>query len=181
MRRGGRRAAQAAIVSSIASQAVMALRANLENSEGDGQPLAPLMVWDRLNFTAPKGSGRRWIKADRTNRDKPLVDTGKLLNSITVQRVTARRVMVDGRMGVAFDIEVIAAEHGNQFTEARTFSNVALGRTKSIREARNFGDIAQGREFVVRKELSVPARPWNRISRTKLQEIAESAVRGARG
>lgn len=165
-----------AFLSHVASQAVLALRWNLENSQGDGQPLAPLGIWDRLRFTGGIGEGR-WTRADRSNDDKPLVDTGGLLESINVSKVTARR---EGG-NIVVEIEVSAAEYGNQYTEDRTYSDVHLGRTKQIRASRDFAGGREGRDFVTVKTLRVPARPWNRISRTKLQEIANGAVKGARG
>ncbi len=167
------------IVESVANGMLKALRDNLLKSEGDGEPLAPLGVWDDLRFTGRKGSGSRWQKADRTNADPPLVDTGNLLRSINVTQV----VMHPGTetTGRRYDITISAADYGNEHTSDRRATNVLLGRTKEIRRSRSFGDMTEGVDFVVKKELNVPGRPWNRVTRDRLREIAENAVKGIGG
>jgi hypothetical protein len=165
-----------AFLSHVASEALLSLRSNLENSEGDGRPLAGLQVWDRLKFIDDIDTGE-WGRADRTNADRPLVDTGRLLDSIHVSGITAER----SGGNLSFRIELSAAEYGNQYTEDRTYDDVALGRTQSLRESRNFAGAELGKDYVIRKTLSVPGRPWNRISGSRLQQIANGAARRARG
>jgi len=181
MNRHRRMMIESAILSRIATEAIASLKDNLERSEGDGQPLAPLMAWDRLNFTGERGTGQRWVKADRTNADKPLVDTGRLLNSIHVSQIVGASMLSDGGKGRSYQITISAAEYGNDFTETKTFSNVIFGRTKAIRSSRNFGDMREGKDFVVKKQLTVPGRPWNRIPYSRLVDIAEGAVKGIGG
>lgn len=170
------------VVDRIASGFIDALRDNLTRSRGgeDDSPLASLVVWDKVKFRSYE-DGRRRVKGDRGNSDVPLVDTGRLLKSIAVGGVKAFPITSDGRRGRCYEITLHAAEHGNQFTETRTFSDVLLGRTKAIRASRNFGDLREGYDYVVRDQLTVPGRPWNRISRTRTEDIAQAAVRIAAG
>jgi hypothetical protein len=165
--------ADGAFLSRFVSAYLLAIRGNLENSEGDGNPLAALNIWNDLNFNAERGTKKRWTKADRANDDKPLVDTGKLLASVKVQGIE----MVpseDGRR--VYRIVIAAEDYGLEQARGGTFFNVDLGRTKAIRRARNFADMRQGYDFVTKKKLVVPPRPWNRLAQGKIRQIAEQAA-----
>jgi hypothetical protein len=173
-------------VQRIASAYAQALRDNLENSIGsDGESdfdLAPLGIWDKANFRT-RGISGGWTKADRSNSDTPLVDTGRLRNSI---RIGSVRLLSDsttstGRRGRSYQIVFTAAPHGVEQARGGRFDEILLGRTRSIRAARNFGDLREGWDFVVRKDVTVPSRPWNNISRTRLRNIANEVMRGITG
>ena len=168
----------AEFLSAVASQAVASLRANLENGMGDGEPLAPLNIWDGLKFYSEEGHE---LSADRSNSDMPLHDTGRLKQSVAVSKVTAQRTQINGRNAIEYTIEIVAEPYGNQHASGATFRNVFLGRTKSIRKSGSFGSLLEGVDYVVRENLTVPSRPWNRISRLELQRIAEGAMRSAIG
>jgi hypothetical protein len=157
--------ADGAFLSRFVSAYLLAIRGNLENSEGDGNPLAALNIWNDLNFNAERGTKKRWTKADRANDDKPLVDTGKLLEMVPSE---------DGRR--VYRIVIAAEDYGLEQARGGTFFNVDLGRTKAIRRARNFADMRQGYDFVTKKKLVVPPRPWNRLAQGKIRQIAEQAA-----
>lgn len=167
------------VVARIAAAMVDALKENLDESmDLNEQPLAPLGVWDKLNFASPKGTGQRWRKADRTNSMKPLVDTGRLKNSIHVQiPIMPSDGTHDGRPGRSYLITIACEDYGVEQANGGLFTDVALGRTKDIRRARNFGDMNQNVDFVVKAKINVPARAWNGVTRTRLHNIADASVR----
>lgn len=168
----------ARFLSAIASESVLSLRANLENGMGDGQQLAPLNIWSRLSFVSEEGTP---TTADRSNDDVPMHDTGRLKRSVTVVSCTASRITLNGRKALEYRIEVVAEPYGNEHAEGKTFRNVFLGRTRADRASRSFGSLLEGVDYVVLDKLTVPSRPWNRISRTEMQRIAESAMKSAIG
>jgi len=175
-----------ALLRKIAEGFVAALKDNLKNStgaqEGQDVPLVPLGIWDDLNFRS-KGVSGGWTKADRTNDSQPLVDTGKLLKSVKIESIETLNPnsTSDGAPGSWHRITIKAAPHGLEQSKGGTFSEILLGRTKAIRASRNFGDMRQGYDFVVRKEVTVPSRPWNFVGHQRLTTIAREAARKAAG
>lgn len=170
------------VVDRVASAMVEAMRRNLIESRGgsDDSQFAPIISWDRIKFRSQE-DGRRRVSGDRSGSDVPLVDTGKLLKSVKIGNVRFSPVTSDGRRGRSYEITIVGAEHGLKFTTTNTFRDVLFGRTKAIRAAGNFGDLREGYDYVVKDQLTVPGRPWNSVSRTRLQEIANNAVRIAAG
>jgi hypothetical protein len=181
VKRRSRNALERQIVARIASGMVSALQSNLDQSKGmDGEDLLSLNIWDKASFRAKRSEGANsggWVKADRSNSDKPLVDTGRLRRSVKVGEIVPLMSMPDGRNGRAFQITIVAADYGLQQAKGGVFDEILLGRTKAIRTARNFGDLREGYDFVARKNVSVPPRPWNGVTTAKLREIANAAVR----
>lgn len=175
-----------ALVRRIAEGFANAMRENLKNStgaqEGADVPLVPLGIWNDLNFRS-KGVSGGWTKADRTNSSKPLVDTGKLLKSIKIESVetVSPTSTSSGAPGSWYRVTVKAAPHGLEQSRGGTFDEILLGRTKAIRASRNFGDMRQGYDYVVRKKVTVPSRPWNFVGHQRLTNIARDAARRAAG
>lgn len=118
-----------------------------------------------------------WTKADRTNDDRPLIDTGKLRKSVKIGEINAMQGLHDGRPGRAFQVTIVAAEHGLEQARGGKFDEILLGRTKEVRTARNFGDLRQGYDYVVKKNVTVPPRPWNGVTVATLKNIANEAIR----
>lgn len=177
---------QRALLRRIAEEFAAALKDNLKTGmgaqEGQDVPLVPLGIWDDLNFRS-KGVSGGWTKADRTNASQPLVDTGKLLKSVKIESIETLNPnsTSDGAPGSWHRITIKAAPHGLEQSKGGTFSEILLGRTKAIRASRNFGDMRQGYDFVVRREVTVPSRPWNFVGHQRLTTIAREAARKAAG
>lgn len=181
MNQARRRVLEPLIVQRIALAMKDALQQNLAQSIGaDDAPLAPLNVWDRAMFRSYEDGRRREKSPDRSNSDTPLVDTGRLLNSISVSTVDGKAGTSDGRPGRSYNIEIVAADYGLEQARGGTFHNVVLGRTKAIRESRSF-EGREGYDYVVLPSLKVPARPWNQVSRVRLQNLANDAVNSITG
>ncbi len=169
------RARKAQIAAQIAYGVLTELRTNLLTSQGSSnggseERLAPLGIWDRLSFNGES--------ADRSNASPPLLDTGRLLNSVrmdpTAPTMGAR---TDGANGYALTFTILSADYGKSQAEGFNARNVVLGRTIADRRERNWGDLKQGKDFVVVKRLAVPPRPWNNISRNTLRDIAAASMR----
>ena len=175
-----------ALLRRIAEGFVAALKDNLKNStgaqEGRDVPLVSLGIWDDLNFRT-KGVSGGWTKADRTNSDTPLIDTGKLFKSIKIESIETLNPnsTSSGAPGSWHRVTVKAAPHGLEQSKGGTFDEILLGRTKAIRASRQFGDMRQGYDYVVRKEVTVPSRPWNFVGHQRLTSIARDAARRAAG
>lgn len=167
----------AAFLSRFASGYVMALRSNLENSEGNGRPLDPLFIWDSLEFKSRDGSGMEG--ADRTNSDRPLIDSGRLLDSIKVASNGIEMVPPDAseRAKRQYTITFSAEEYGMKFTEDGVYRDVPLGKTIDSRISRDFASLEEGVDFVVKKRLRVSARPWNRLTEERIKSIAAMSAR----
>jgi hypothetical protein len=163
-----------------------ALRDNIRMSIGsDGESdseFMPLGIWDKANFRT-RGVSGGWVKADRTNKDKPLLDTGRLLKSIQIEsvRMISASITTTGRPGTGYRVVISAAPHGLEQARGGRFDEILLGRTRSIRESRNFGDLRQNYDYVVKRNVTVPARPWNNMSRTRIRNIARDVMQGITG
>ena len=169
------RARKAQIAAQIAYGVLTELRTNLLTSQGSTngsseERLAPLGIWDRLDFNGQS--------ADRSNADPPLVDTGRLLNSVKMDPtapVFGQRT--DGVNGYAMTFTILSVDYGKEQAKGFNARNVVFGRTIVDRREKNWGELKQGRDFVVVKRLAVPPRPWNNISRNTLQGIANASLR----
>lgn len=156
------------IVATVSNDVAEALRRNLERSEGaqggNRVRLEPLAIWDS-NFIP--------FDADRTNADKPLLDTGNLYQSVKVGNVEMSSL---GNGGVQFTVDILSNDYGAEQARGGEFRNVYLGRTKGIRSMRNFAELTEGVDFVVKKKVRVPSRPWNDISRDDMNDIVKNAM-----
>ncbi len=174
-----RRAMIQSVTNSIISQMVAGLKDNLTTStDWSDTPLAPLGVWDSEKLKFRTVGSKLPSFADRINSDTPLVDTGKLLNSIKLGSVMTAATTSDGRPGISITATIVAESYGlDHMTEQAV--TVDLGRTKAIRTARNFGSLRKGFDFVTRT-ITVPPRPWNGVSRARLLTMTNNALAGAR-
>lgn len=150
---------------------------NLEQSMGSAtgesdDRLAPLEGWDetRLDFTCGP--------ADRTKDSPPLVDTGGLLESIHLNPAGfSYQDGANGKNGFTLRIEIFAKDYGADQARGGAFTDVYLGRTINERRSRDWGSMVEGCDFIRRSSMNVIPRPWWQISRTRLKNIAEQAVR----
>jgi hypothetical protein len=174
-----RRAIMQSVTNSIIAQMVAGLKDNLTTStDWSDTPLAPLGVWDSERLKFRTVGSKLPSFADRINSDTPLVDTGKLLNSIKLGSVITAATTSDGRRGISITATIVAESYGLDHTAEQSVT-VDLGRTKAIRAARNFGSLRKGFDFVTRT-ISVPPRPWNGVSRSRLLTMTNNALTGAR-
>lgn len=155
------------IVESVSNDIADSIKQNLDLRKGAraGQEvdLEPLHIWDRLPFTA-----------DRTNDDPPLLDTGTLQQSVKVG-VPVVSSLPNG--GIAVTVDIIARDYGLEQANGGTFRNVYLGRTKELRRMRTFAEAIKGEDYVVKRVLHVPSRPWNDLSEQQYRTIINNAMR----
>jgi len=156
------------IVAAVSNDVAEALRRNLERSEGaqggNRVRLEPLAIWDSKFLP---------FEADRTNADRPLLDTGNLYQSVKVGNPEISSL---GNGGIQVSVAILSKDYGVDQARGGTFSDVYLGRTKGIRRMRNFAELTEGVDFVVKKKVRVPSRPWNDISREDMDEIVNNAM-----
>jgi hypothetical protein len=162
----------------IADSIANALVENIEESRGSAngdseQPLAPLFGWD------PDIAEFKCGPADRTPESPPLLDTGRLVNSIHVNPAGFSYLpgTMDGKPGFTLRIEIFAEDYGKDQARGGTFQDVFLGRTIKERRSRAWGDMDEGCDFIRKKSMNVVPRPWWQISRTRLKNIANAAIR----
>jgi hypothetical protein len=156
------------IVAAVSNDVAEALRRNLERSEGaqggNRVRLEPLAIWDSKFLP---------FEADRTNADRPLVDTGNLYQSVKVGNPEMSSL---GNGGVQVNVAILSRDYGVEQARGGEFGNVYLGRTKGIRRMRNFAELTEGVDFVVKRKVRVPSRPWNDISRDDMNDIVNNAM-----
>lgn len=175
-----RQALEELIVRRIADGFVDALKENLETSrDSDGNEFAPMQAWGKIFRDE---SGQR-VEGDRTNADRPLLDTGRLRDSIQLGYITspiAYRTST-GAHGSEYKVTILAADYGLPFTRETTFRDVYLAKHRESRRSRNFADLEPVLEVVRRSSITVPARKWNAVTQETLNRIAYRAVRGIAG
>lgn len=162
------------IADSIANSLVENLEESRGSSTGDAEEeLAPLYGWD------PEFAEFSCGPADRTPESIPLVDTGNLVRSIHVNPAGFSYLpgTMDGRQGFTLRIEIFAKDYGADQARGGTFPDVYLGRTIDERRSRNWGGMEEGCDYIHKKKMNVVPRPWWQISRTRLKNIANAAIR----
>lgn len=156
------------IIAAVSNDVAEALRRNLERSEGaqggNRVRLEPLAIWDSKFIP---------FEADRTNADRPLLDTGNLYQSVKVGNPEMSSL---GNGGLQFSVAILSQDYGVEQARGGDFSNVHLGRTKQIRRMRNFAELTEGVDFVVKRKVRVPSRPWNDISSEDMTDIVNNAM-----
>jgi hypothetical protein len=158
----------AQIVAHVSNDVADALRKNLERSTGavggNQVDLVPLNIWDGKYLP---------FEADRTNEDRPLLDTGNLYRSIKVGNPSFSSI---GNGGIQVEVDILSSDYGVNLARGGMFRNVFLGRTREIRRMRNFGDLVEGVDFIEKKKINVPSRPWNDVSSDRMSDIVNTAL-----